>query len=653
MREPLVLQLEKFSYYQHLSLSGGKERPIFACRTVDIRGAQFHVLSRIADSGLDFTGRTNFIAHHLVFTPEETRQFPTPPVILRDWLGWVKGWTKEPELLENESWSGLEALNGQANVPARAWHRLTGEAANAYGLLEARSGASFRVDDVPDEVVLELFAESLELLEVRDPRRDFRSVAWNYRFTTSMQEQDNPADFRWRCIHADNPAAARFAGPDCRDLTAVRPMKTPTAEEASFAREGRQAPRFTVQPQSFDLKEGEAAKFTAKAEGVPSPAYQWFSVDRNNQPTLLTGETRPELVVANPALGVSRYLVAATNVRGTEQSVLATLQVQRKVRVAPRVRVDDSEPGLRKGALHIRTEEEIEAQRTKIQMDQEAEEAQRRGKWKRILAPILVAVVCLALVATVVGVKLFRGKQQAGLNGNPDGATNLMAVPAVPAASNSMPQVSSTQVPSATNGPVPNARPALAMPKYETAVPSGWIEAKIGNVGNQHDEYVSSNFNLTAAAEGIGTNNDNISFVYRTNFTEGLQAVFEPKDGNSEKSCCGIMIRESEKPNSAFVFIGVSSERVFMSCRETNGQTALTEYKLPTLKSKAIILRVVREANCFVPGYLSSSSGWTEGTNFLSLQDPVLAGFVVASGSISNTVTAQFKNLARPQETQN
>ena len=102
MREALMLQLEKLSYYQHLSLSGGRERPIFAYRIVDIRGARFHVLSRIQDAGLDFTGRTNFIAHHLVLAPEELRQFPTPPVILRDWSEWGKSWTKEPQLLESE-----------------------------------------------------------------------------------------------------------------------------------------------------------------------------------------------------------------------------------------------------------------------------------------------------------------------------------------------------------------------------------------------------------------------------------------------------------------------------------------------------------------------------------------------------------------------
>ena len=78
MREAVMLRLEQLSYYTHLSLTGGVERPIFTYRIVDIRGSRFHVLSRIRDAGLDFTGRTNFIAHHLVVGPEEIRHTPDP-----------------------------------------------------------------------------------------------------------------------------------------------------------------------------------------------------------------------------------------------------------------------------------------------------------------------------------------------------------------------------------------------------------------------------------------------------------------------------------------------------------------------------------------------------------------------------------------------
>ena len=115
---------------------------------------------------------------------------------------------KDPELFEREDWSSLATVS-RATAPVLGWQQITGDAINGYGLLEARAGIAFRVDEITDEQILTLFAESLELLELRDPRRDFRASAWQYTFTTSMQEQDNPADFRWRCLHSDNPAVNR------------------------------------------------------------------------------------------------------------------------------------------------------------------------------------------------------------------------------------------------------------------------------------------------------------------------------------------------------------------------------------------------------------------------------------------------------------
>ena len=213
MRDALALRLEQLSYYQHLSLSGGRERPIFACRVLDIRGARFHVLSRIQDAGLDFTGRTNFIAHHLAVAPEEIAQLPSPAIGFSQWAGWVTAWNREPEALANEDWSGLRALTRATRLPAKAWAELTRDAVNGYALLEAKPGACFRVDAALEDRVLDLLAESSELLETRDSRRNYRSAAWQYTFTTSLQEQDNPADFRWRLVHAQHPAFAKLSGP--------------------------------------------------------------------------------------------------------------------------------------------------------------------------------------------------------------------------------------------------------------------------------------------------------------------------------------------------------------------------------------------------------------------------------------------------------
>jgi len=326
-----------------------------------------------------------------LFDPFNSPEHATPPVILRDWTGWAKSWTKEPQMLQDENWSELSALASGTNIPAQTWQRLTGDAVNGYGFLEARAGASFRVDDTTDEDVLKLFAESLELLEVRDARRDFRASSWIYTFTTSMQEQDNPADFRWRCFHSDNPAANRFVTPDCRALSAVRAIKW-TDEETAFARTGRQPPRFIVEPTDVRIIEGEAVRFTAQAEGVPGPTYQWYSVDRADNGQVLPGETKPELVVSNPVLGKSRYIVSATNSAGTAQSSVATLSVEQKVKLA--ARTDAGSRGSAKPALYSEDyQEKKERQLRRLETEKAQKMFQKRVRWNKIIVTLLTMVL--------------------------------------------------------------------------------------------------------------------------------------------------------------------------------------------------------------------------------------------------------------------
>jgi hypothetical protein len=429
MREALMLLLEKLSYYQHLSLSGGQERPIHCCRVVDIRGSRYHVLSRIQDAGLDFTGRTNFLAHHLVFTPEEVRQFPSPPVILRGWSGWVKSWPKEPQLLENEDWSGLAGLSASVSVPAQNWQTITGDATNGYGLLESRAGIAFRVDNLTEEQILLLFAESLELLELRDRRRDFRATAWQYTFTTSMQEQDNPADFRWRCLHSDNPASNLSAGPDCRPLSEVRALRV-TGEETLLARSGRQPPRFVIQPRDVRSTEGETVRLLAKAEGVPAPSYQWFAVDRAGNGQVIANGTDAELVVQNPPLGLSRYIVRASNSQGDVTSEVATLSVEQKLRLSQSGPASDVRKSAKTSSpSYMKSAEDIERQRRRIEAEQAQILFQKRLRLKKILA---ICGVILVLAALGIVNWLRTPPQQPTLIRGGDGNTNSPAATVTP-----------------------------------------------------------------------------------------------------------------------------------------------------------------------------------------------------------------------------
>jgi hypothetical protein len=642
MREALMLQLEKFCSYQHLSLSGGQERPIFSCRIVDIRGTRFHVLSRIQDAGLDFTGRTNFIAHHLVFTPEEIRQFPTPPVILRDWPGWVKLWIKEPQLLENEDWVELTALADKTNVPAQTWQRVTGDAVNGYGLLEARAGASFRVDDQADETVLELIAESLELLEVRDTRRDFRTAAWNYTFTTSMQEQDNPADFRWRCIHSDNPAANRFATPDCRALSAVRATKL-TGEEAAFAKTGRQAPQFVAEPQDARITEGEPARFTAKAEGVPSPIYQWFSVDRANNGQVLPGETNPELVVSNPALGISRYVVSVTNNAGNVQSRLATLSVEQKLKLA-QVRVDTGSRATAKPALYnVKSEEDIERQRRRLEAEKAQEIFQKRLRRNKILVTVFT-ILLIACAGVFIWIRHAGNRPSEKPPHNSSDAA--LAIPATN-------ELASTKAASPTNAssasssipePARAGQTIFAQDEFKPLLPP-WTNATVGKVKIESSAtMVGDTFVLKGAGKNIYDTADSFFFVFQSisNSADFSSQILKITSGLLTTRC-GIMMRESEKADAPFVFIGVSSTNVFFVYRASAGETC--KQTRQTASTPSLFLKLTRRDNSFVGSYSIDNQQWTSvATNriAMSAQNGYLLGFALCSGNSNKTVGVEF-----------
>ena len=651
MREALVLQLEKLSYYQHLSLSGGQERPIYSCRVLDIRGSRYHVLSRIQDAGLDFTGRTNFLAHHLVFTPEEVRQLPSPPVILRSWTGWVKSWPKEPQLLEKEDWSALAALSGVVSVPATNWQQVTGDAVNGYSLLESRVGIAFRVDNLSGEQTLAFFAESLELLELRDARRDFHATAWQYTFTTSMQEQDNPADFRWRCLHSDNPASSRFAGPDCRPLSELRALRV-TSEETILARSGRQAPRFAVQPQSVRITEGEPARLHAKAEGVPSPAYQWFTVDRAGNGQIVSNATNAEFLVQTPPLGLSRYVVRASNSQGDATSEVATLSVDPKPRLA-QVSTDKEARGpANRTPAYVKSGDQIERQRRQLEAKQAEAAFQKNLRRKKVLAicGVVIAVVALGLVFRS---RWSQFKPHAGSAGtNPPTAipsTETQVVTPV-AGPTGVTTIARTQLKASEEPPPPvtNTERAVPTPPATTFdLPQGWMRVPIGNLANHHADYIDAKpppeFVLTAAGVGVFTNGDQLLLVCETNAGKEFQAHISKINPPSIPSRCGIMARESTNSDSPFLFIGLSTTKIVAYRRDRKGEVFTKEAAIPkNQQGGGAIVKFNQEANQLAPAYYNSGNWITFQDYATPTSEHMLVGFALWSGNASNKVTAHF-----------
>jgi hypothetical protein len=652
MREALMLQLEKLSYYQHLSLTGGKERPIYSCRVIDIRGSRYHVLSRIQDAGLDFTGRTNFLAHHLAFAPDEIRQFASPPAILRSWPDWVKSWSKEPHLLEKEDWSTLPALSAHVFVPATHWQQLTGDAVNGYSLLESRAGITFRADNLPEDQTLALFAEALELLELRDPRRDFHATAWQYTFTTSMQEQDNPADFRWRCLHLDNPASSRFAGPDCRPISDLRALRV-TPEETMLARVGRQAPRFVLQPQNVRTTEGQLARLLSRADGVPSPSYQWFALDRAGNGQAVASGKEAELVVQTPPLGLSRYVVRASNSQGDVTSDVATLSVDPKARLA-QIAVDREEPIVSKHVpSYTKSADQIERQRRQLEAKQAEAVFQKTLRRRKVLAICGAILACVAFAAALLP-KWAKHKSSA----SPIGTS--VSKPAPPHAAQGLtPATSSTAVVTQTQTPPrpqtgPATQPTSSGPvinKPATLLdwPPDWSHFAIGNVLNPHAEWISNRCDLSATALGFARQGDDVWFVCTTNRANTFQAKLLPVPQCAAGSACGIMVRQSDNPTAAFLFVGVNEDHVISWGRDMWTKFDYKDAHLSTsARTKPLFLRIQNTTNALVASYaFDPSQTWFHiGPTNGPLKAPtILSGLAVCSRNLSNTAAAKFDSI--------
>ena len=287
MRESLAVQLEQLSYYHHQALTGGTERPIHAFRSIDVRGTRYYVLSQIQDAGLDFTKRTNFLAQHLIFTPEEVSEYATPPLLFlywTGWEGWKQTWDGEPKLLSDDDWGNLATIKAferdptraYETAPARFWKELTGSGVNAFGLLDLRNSISLGTDNLPEQTLLHLFAESLRMLELHSPNADYTASAWEFMFTTNLQAQDNPNDFKWRCV----PSAASNGEPKATSACAAPIQevcsKAHTLEESNFAEFGPQpAVIIGVTPETT-ADEGQFIQLEIKAGGIPYPTIEWF-----------------------------------------------------------------------------------------------------------------------------------------------------------------------------------------------------------------------------------------------------------------------------------------------------------------------------------------------------------------------------------------
>ncbi|HUS33838.1 MAG TPA: hypothetical protein VM680_00665, partial [Verrucomicrobiae bacterium] len=143
LREALIPRIEKLSYY---TPEGNSSAVICAHRILDLRGMHFHVLSRIVDAGLDFTKRRSFLAHHLIFEPDELPASASPAEIFLQWKGWVESWTGDPQWLEDNRPVPATATGRECEI-AKADVWVTGDETGRKNFLQSlvEAGADWNI----------------------------------------------------------------------------------------------------------------------------------------------------------------------------------------------------------------------------------------------------------------------------------------------------------------------------------------------------------------------------------------------------------------------------------------------------------------------------------------------------------------------------
>jgi hypothetical protein len=257
LREALVQRLEQISSYHYLNAAEAalthRNPTICAFRILDLRGTKYHVLTRIQPCGLDFTSRTNHLAHHLVFQAGDLASLPSPASILRYWDGWLGSWQEEPRLLDGLS-SEAFASAARFCLPAQTWLRVTGDAGRAAGLLgdDCIRGCYLVCPTGGATQVLEMFCETLQLL---NPNGQYALRPWRHPFTTLLQAEDNPADFQWRACQEGTPGYQQ-AFQRSALLTPLASVPVPGNSLATVAREGLNAPALQPAASSSSAPDG-------------------------------------------------------------------------------------------------------------------------------------------------------------------------------------------------------------------------------------------------------------------------------------------------------------------------------------------------------------------------------------------------------------
>ncbi|MBM4021823.1 MAG: hypothetical protein FJ284_06205 [Planctomycetes bacterium] len=238
LRDDLSAVLEKMAAYRHLPPGSGPNPVCWFHRIARTVAGQVHVVGRIGDAGVDFSNRSNKLAHMVVLDPADVGQVAhSSPAAL---LAAVEGrlattWTANPE--ERQVPFSLTGIPASQAAACQTWRQVLGDAGWA-GVVADRAihqqpTLLIAADSSPTSCrrMLTLFAEALAVVPA--------AKRWAITFDTTTLAPDG---ILWRGTYAGSPES-HASQPGLLVIDLLRPQPIPaTMASGEFVQIARHGP---------------------------------------------------------------------------------------------------------------------------------------------------------------------------------------------------------------------------------------------------------------------------------------------------------------------------------------------------------------------------------------------------------------------------
>ena len=319
---PSWLQSEIEGFSQFSRLPGLDPTRVILCHTNFGQGdRKHHVFSRIHDCGADYTGRTNHIAHHFIFTAAEIAQATKLGVTPVDVLAYLKddlwktAWSGDPAILQpDEELPIISIPKNRITLPAiNYWGHLCPDHPEYAAVLAPGklSEACWLIYPTGwSEPIIYALGESLLL----------HTNPWAVTFTNNLQPTDNEQLFSWRCIPSDSPLLEKATSSvrPCIDLSNPLPFLSGVPNE--FLEQARTGKKPLPKPRSVETALSPLGNIpTTRPAGInipsPTPSLRPSAPEAGPKVALRSATTKPRKQ-KNPALVIVSLALASVLLLG-------------------------------------------------------------------------------------------------------------------------------------------------------------------------------------------------------------------------------------------------------------------------------------------------------------------------------------------------